>query len=121
MKKIKILDDLESMRATALLYDINYTMFDMFGYIYNEDRFSENNGNYIIDGYSFAKESCEIIEIDDRPILSGEQPEFAYYELSDDKEHWTQEAYLILGYDEAAPDPYFNGEEWYAYARKVEL
>lgn len=121
MKKIKILDTLESIKATAEMFGVGVNKAKMFGNTYCQFEFTPEKYGYNIEGLCFRKESCEIIEVDDRPILSGDQPEFAYYELSDDKEHWTQEAYLILGYDKAAPDPYFNGEEWYAYARKVEL
>lgn len=119
MKRIKILDTNESIKATATVYGVGSNAARMFGNTYEEKAFKEHDDKYVINGYSFAKESCEII--DDRLILSGEAPELAYYELSDDKVNWTQEAYLILGYDKLAPDSYYNGDEWYSYARKVEL
>jgi len=119
MKKIKILDTLESVKVTARHCGIKPQMVYMFGKTYDE--FLKYESTYNIDGWEFAKESCEIIEIDDRPILSGEPPEpGAYYELSNDKEEWTEPCLIIYYYKDAAY-PYRNLYDIYRYARKVEL
>lgn len=117
MKKIKILDTKESIKATAKHGPLTNIKLDMFGKTF--EKYVEYEVSYDVCGYTFAKESCEII--DDRPILSGEPPELAYYELSNGKINWTQEAYLIIGYDKGSSNFYYNGDEWYAFARKVEL
>jgi hypothetical protein len=119
MEKIKIIDTLESVKATAP-YGVGSAVVKMFGNTYNDNDFEVKEDFYVIKGWRFAKESCEIIEDDDRPILEGEPPELAYYELSDDKEEWTPPC-LIICYDKDAAYPYRNLYDIYKYARKVEL
>jgi hypothetical protein len=119
MKKIKILDTVDSLKATARLSIMSAQKIDMFGKTFTN--YVDKEIDYNIEGFVFAKESCEIIEVDDRPILSGEPPEpGAYYELSNDKEEWTEPCLIIYYYKDAAY-PYRNLYDIYRYARKVEL
>lgn len=80
MKKVRIKDDLTE---TKLKYDIVSEMQDMIGKVYHID--SEFSDSYVVDGWEFAKQDCEIVEDEDiKPIYTEHSVRIGKYVITYD-------------------------------------